>query len=140
MINAAISKFNCELYFEGKNINEQLHSFNKTILNIFKNFIPNKVVTFDDGDPPWIKSQIKRLTNLKNEMFKLYLQNGKNHNDYIILQNANQQLFDLLKSNKNKYYYRLTAKLNNPSISAKSYWAILKKIFEEKKFHQFHLC
>ena len=133
LINAAISKFNWELHFEGKNVNEQLHLFNKTILNIFKNFIPNKVVTFDDSDLPWIDCQIKSLIKIKNEMFKLYLQNGKNHNDYIILQNANQQLSDLLKSNKKKYYDRLTAKLNNPSTSGKAYWAILKTFFKEKK-------
>ena len=114
-------------------MNEQVHLFNDTILNIFKNFIPNKILTFDDSDPPWINEQLKNLIRLKNGMFKLYLQNGKKQNDYILLQNANHQLSELLNRNKKKYYDRLTAKLNNPSTSAKAYWSILKSFVNGKK-------
>ena len=132
-INLTINRFNWENLFSGRNVNEQIYMFNKTILNIFKNFIPNKVETFDDGDPPWVNNHIKNLIRLKNEMFRLYLKNGKNHNDYILLQNANQQLSDLIKTNQKNYYDRLTAKLNNPDTSAKAYWAILKTFVNGKK-------
>ena len=99
-INYVISRFNWENLFEAKTVNEQVHLFNDTILNVFKNFIPNKIETFDDSDPPWINEKIKNLIRLKNEMFKLYLQNGKKQNDYILLQNANHQLSELLNRNK----------------------------------------
>ena len=33
---------------------EQVNIFNKTIINIFSNFTSNKLVTFDDKDPPWM--------------------------------------------------------------------------------------
>ena len=132
-INLAIARFNWENLFIGKNVNEQVHLFNQTILNIFKNFIPNKVSIFDDSDPPWINDQIKSLVKLKNEMFKLYLQSGKKHDDYILLQNANHQLSDMIKRNKNSYYDHLTSKLNDPKTSAKAYWAILKTFVNGKK-------
>ena len=36
-------------------------------MNIFSNFIPNKYITFDDRDPPWMndfaKTEIKLKTN-----------------------------------------------------------------------------
>ena len=51
-INTAINNFNWEFLFEGKNINEQVFAFRETIMNIFSNFIPNKMVIFDDRDPP----------------------------------------------------------------------------------------
>ena len=41
--------------FSYKNVHQQVNIFNKTIVNIFSNFIPNKLVTFDDKDPPWMK-------------------------------------------------------------------------------------
>ena len=75
----------------------QVHLYNQTTLNIFKTFIPNKNVSFDDSDPRWINEQIKNLVKLKNEMFKLYLQNGKKHDDYMLLQNVNHQVSDMLK-------------------------------------------
>ena len=102
-INLAINRFDWENLFAGKNVNEQVYLFNRTILNIFKNFIPNRIVTFDDSDPPWVNEQIKSLIQLKNQMFKLYVQNGKKQNDYISLQNANHQLSDLLNLSKKKY-------------------------------------
>ena len=132
-INLAINRFDWTNLFEGKDVNEQLRLFNETILNIFKNFIPNKNVVFDDSDPPWINEQIKTLIKLKNEMFKQYLQNGKSLNNYILLQNASHQISDLIEKNKKSYYDRLTAKLNNPSTSAKAYWSILKTFVNGKK-------
>ena len=66
-------------------------------------------------------------------MFNLYLQNGKNQNDYILLQNANHQLSELLKESEKKYYHCLIAKLNNPSTSSKAYWSILKAFVNGKK-------
>ena len=66
-------------------------------------------------------------------MYKLYLQNGKTHNDFLFLQNANYQLSELINKNKKKYHERLTSKLNNPSTSAKAFWSILKTFVNGKK-------
>ena len=83
-------------------MNEQVHLFNNTILNIFKNFVPNEIATFDDSYPPWISEQIKTLITLRNDLFNLYLQNRKNQNDYMLLQKANHQLSELINGNKKK--------------------------------------
>ena len=41
--------------------------FNKTIKNIFSNFIPHETVTCDDRDLPWINNNIKQLIQEKND-------------------------------------------------------------------------
>ena len=46
--------------FSGKNVHEQDELFNKTLLNIFHNFIPNKIIVCDDRDPPWMNDEIKK--------------------------------------------------------------------------------
>ena len=46
-------------------MHEQVILFNKTIQNIFNNFIPNKLFTCDDKDPPWINDEIKTLIKRK---------------------------------------------------------------------------
>ena len=49
--------------FNNKNVPKQVSIFNETLMNIFSNFTPNKLVTLDDKDPPWkndfIKNKIK---------------------------------------------------------------------------------
>ena len=46
-----------EQLLKSKNGNEQLYLFNKTMLNIFHNFIPNKNTVCKDKDPPWFNNQ-----------------------------------------------------------------------------------
>ena len=38
--------------FPCKNVHQQVNIFNKTIIKIFSNFIPNKLVNFENEDPP----------------------------------------------------------------------------------------
>ena len=49
--------------FNNKSVHKQVSIFNVIHMNIFSNFTPNKLVTFDDRDPPWmndfVKSKIK---------------------------------------------------------------------------------
>ena len=45
--------------FSCKNVPQQVYIFNKTIINIFSNFIPNRLVTFDDEDHPWMTEKLK---------------------------------------------------------------------------------
>ena len=95
-------------------------------MNIFKNFIPHKIITFNDSDSPWVNGHIRRLIRLKNDILKLYLQNNKKNDEYQLLQCADKKLSDLIKSNRDDYFNRLSLKLNNPKKSAKAYWKILK--------------
>ena len=38
----------------GTGVHKQVSIFNETLINIFSNFTPNKLVTFDDRDPTWM--------------------------------------------------------------------------------------
>ena len=52
------------------NVNDMLHLFNRTIKKTLHNFIPQKIITCYDRDPPWIDSSIRRLIQDKNEAHK----------------------------------------------------------------------
>ena len=69
-INNAIEMFNSENFFQNKKIHDQFKLFNETIVNIVSNYIPKKFIVCNDKDPPWLNDHIKRLINLKNEIFK----------------------------------------------------------------------
>ena len=45
--------------FDSKNINAQVIALNGTILNVFRNNVPNKYITIDDKDAVWMNEIIK---------------------------------------------------------------------------------
>ena len=42
------------------------------ILNFVTNFVPTKVITCDDRNPPWVNDKIKNKMKWKNSMYKNY--------------------------------------------------------------------
>ena len=50
---------------------------------IFSNFIPNKYVTFNDKDPPWMTNYLKYNIHCKKSLYLKYLKHGKRNCDYI---------------------------------------------------------
>ena len=58
-IKKALDSLNWEGLFNKKNIDVQVAAFNETILNVFRNYVPNKYITIDDKDPAWMNETIK---------------------------------------------------------------------------------
>ena len=98
LLNRTTETFNWEKLRENKNVNEQLYLFNKTTLNIFHNFIPNKNIICNDKDHPWFNNQIKTLIEKKNHLFKSYMANGRLVVDQVRLQKADAELITILTS------------------------------------------
>ena len=59
-----------QFMFLNKNTHEQAAIFNDILMNIFSNYIPNKYVTINDRDPPWMIEKIKNKINLKRSFSK----------------------------------------------------------------------
>ena len=53
-IQKALHLVNWEKLFDQKDINVQVVIFHETILDIFRNYAPNKYITVDDKDPVWM--------------------------------------------------------------------------------------
>ena len=53
-IKRAFELVNQNSLFSCINVHEQVVIFNQTLTNIFSNYIPNKLITTDDKDPPWM--------------------------------------------------------------------------------------
>ena len=64
MIKRAINLFDWDTAFEEKNVNSKVEFFNSTVINIFKNYIPNERITIDERDPPWVANYIKNKISL----------------------------------------------------------------------------
>ena len=62
-------------------------------MNIFSNLIPNKFVTIDNKDPPWMTERIKNKILEKNYIYKSYISNGKTAIDYQKLHDVGNENF-----------------------------------------------
>ena len=54
-------------------------------MNMFSNFTPNKLVTFDDTDPPWMNDFVKSKIKWENQLYMIHTKNGYKYNDYLQL-------------------------------------------------------
>ena len=73
---------NWNFLFSHKNVHEQVVIFNQTLMNIFLNYIPNKLITVDDKDPPWMNEYFKRKIMDKKSACKSFNTNNKNYDAY----------------------------------------------------------
>ena len=51
-------------------------SFNGTILNVFRNYVPSKYTTVDEKDLVWMNENIKSKIKTKKILYKQYIKNG----------------------------------------------------------------
>ena len=100
-------------------------------------------ITCDDKDPPWINSKIKKLIQEINNTYRIYVLSNKNPQTSEKVNYLQNQLKLLTENNKERYYLRISKKVIDPMTSTKTYWSILKSLFNNKKipfisplFHQ----
>ena len=129
----AIKSFNWENAFNGEDINSQLDLFNETLMKTFSNFIPNKIKTFRDSDPPWINDDIKSKIKLKHKLYHRYLRHKRNKEDFAKVEHLCNEIDNLISKSKKEYYQNINRKLNDPLTSSKTYWSIMKTFFNGKK-------
>ena len=58
LIRRVNNQFNWERSFENKNGDEKVLIFDKTALNIPRNFIPHELIVCDDKDPPKFTTKV----------------------------------------------------------------------------------
>ena len=133
LIRRSINEFDWDRAFANKHVHEKVFIFNKTVLNVLSNFIPHEVVVCDDKDPPWFNGKIKLLINEKLRTYNAYHKNIENNQLCKNLSSLQQRLHDLIDDSKQKYFLRLTQKLNTIQKSTKAYWALLKIFLNNRK-------
>ena len=123
---------NWDRLLDNKNVDSQVLTLNDIILNIFRNFVPNKYVTFDDKDPVWMNENIKSKIEAKNKLYQEYVKKGRQETDFCALEESVRNLNDLILQTKTSYYENLGRKLNDPTLQSKTYWFILKGFYNSK--------
>ena len=121
------------LFNQNPDHNWQVHFFTRTLLNIFSNFIPNEVVRVIPKDPPWITRRLTSMLKKQNRLYKNYKRHGYKANGNIRMDKYNDECKNAVEFAKQSYLRNLSNKLNDLSVSKKSYWKIVNKVMNRCK-------
>ena len=67
-----------QIFFSGLDVDDMAELFTSTCGNIFSLYIPNKVITCDDRDPPWMTATLKSAIKRKHRVYDKYVERGRN--------------------------------------------------------------
>ena len=85
-------------------INVRVELLSNTLINIFRNYIPNKKVKCKCGEAPWINKNMKSALRKRSRLTKRYYVNGQvqsDYNDYN--QGHSKKCTEMILSAKNEY-------------------------------------
>ena len=131
-INESLSKVNWDRHLNHKGPNEQIKFLNDSIINVFNNYCPNKIITCQDKDAPWMTDVIKRLLKEKELIYKQY-KNGFRNEDKTSLNKKQKECSLAISAAKELYLINEGNKLNDPLLGPKRYWSILNRFLNKKK-------
>ena len=73
-------------------------------MNIFSIFFLNKLVTFDDSNPPWMNDFTKNKIMWKHKIIGLiYIKNGHKDSDYVKFQESIIMVSEVINRHKEEY-------------------------------------
>ena len=129
-IKSAITNIDWPTMFSELDVYKMTHLFTSKCASIFSEFIPNKTITCDNRDPPWITTSLKSAIKCRHRVYNKYVKRGCKPDDWkYVCIFVTKPLRRLLKP---KYFSSLEKKLSNPSHGTKSYWTTLNKIINKK--------
>ena len=77
----AVRNFDWEKIFGNLSVDRKVDLLNETLLNIFRNYIPNKKNKFNYCQPPWMNDNIKLCLKEMSKLTKFLYKNGRKSED-----------------------------------------------------------
>ena len=132
-IQKAVKSFDWNKSFSILSVDGKVDLLNETLLNIFRNYIPNKKIKISYGQPPWMNDNIRNSLKIRSKLTKIYYKNGKGKEDKERLDARAAYCTEQILKAKNDYIVKMTNKLNDPKTAPKTYWSILSRFLHNKK-------
>ena len=113
--------------------NEQVKLLNEVLLNIYSNFIPNKVKTIRPRQAPWITQTVKNFLRKKNRAYKSFVRNGRPDDKLEGIQKMISEGARLIEEAKRNYFLKAGKTLASPWTSSKTYWTLINTVLNKVK-------
>ena len=113
--------------------NEQVKFLNEVLLNIYSNFIPNKVKSIKPRQAPWITQTVKNFLRKKNRAYKSFMRNGQPDEKLEGIQKMISEGSRLIDDAKRNYFLKAGKALASPGTSSKTYWSLSNTVLNKAK-------
>ena len=126
-IKKAVSNFNWNRAVEYLSVVEKFE------LLIFWNYIPNKKIKCNYGQPPWMTDNIKKSLKQRSKLTKIFYKNGQRNSDHTKVLEKSEECTSLISEAEKNYILKMTSKLEDSNTASKTYWSILNRFLYNKK-------
>ena len=113
--------------------NEQVNLLNQVLLNIFSNFIPNKIVKVKPQQAPWITKAIKSFLRKRNRAYKSFAKSGYSQERSEMILQMTLQGARLVEEAKQKYFLKVGQTLSRTDTGNKLYWSLINRVLNKAK-------
>ena len=95
---------NIDWYYKLNNLSatDMVREFTSTLMGVVSRFIPNKIITCNDKDPPWITPEIKTGIKRKHRVYNKYVRRGSRPDEWDnvrLIRNDTSKMFTTAKDN-----------------------------------------
>jgi len=132
-IKSQMSNIQWEHLFANTSLDETVGIFTNTFLNIMNSNIPNKIVTFDDRDAPWVTPTLKNLLRKDRNIYSDWNRNGRIPIRYASVKQHQEKTKKAIIEAKSRFLENLSNKICNPSTGQKTFWSAYKRLSNKKK-------
>ena len=95
-----MSSINWSHLFSDNYIDIQVSILEERVLNVFKNFVPNKYVVFDDKEGIWMDQSIKQLIKERDSCFSKYQSQDRRVEDLRIVTSLADKINKQISNNR----------------------------------------
>ena len=112
---------------------DMVREFTSTLMGVMSRLIPNRIITCNNKDPPWITPEIKTGIKRKHRVYNKYVRRGRRPDEWDNVRLIRNDTSKMITTAKDNYFASLGRKLSNPATGIKTYWSTLNKIVNKKK-------
>ena len=113
--------------------NQQVEILTETLLNIFSNYIPNKIITVKPRQAPWITKPIKNFIRKMNRAYKSFDRRGRPIDKQEAINSMISQGSKLIEDAKDMFFKNIGVKLSKPETGIKTYWSLINNLLNKAK-------
>lgn len=132
-IQRDIRSTNWDFFFSDKSAEEMVQCFNRRFLNIIERHVPNKVITVDDSDAPFVSPTLKNLIRKSHKIYRDWVKNGKDQTTKNRVDLFRKKTKEAIENAKSSYIEGLSKKICDPTSGHKVFWSAYKRLSNKKK-------
>ena len=132
LLNLSINSYPWDDILNKDDLDGITQDLTSNFLNLCKVAIPNREIIVKPSDVPWMNHDIKVAIRDRNRRYKK-LKRTLSPNDELIWKTKAKEVRVKINTARLIYKQKLMTTLNDPNLSPKKYWSLVKRIYGNKK-------